>query len=263
MDAATVNQVILSENEHTFTFRVNDQLLRLFDDWRIRIAAARPGDALSASKVWPIQKYVGLHCGHSIPQIGSWSYSFSIFEPQMAIGRYCAIALSVGVIGPEHPWHWAMTSDMGYQPSLVAASARKDFGKPEVAPYINHHQAFRPMPRIHNDVWIGQGVLIKRNVTIGHGAVIAAGAVVTKDVPPYAIVGGTPAKIIRYRFHETMIRRFLDLAWWDYAEPDFYGFPINNPERFLGMFEDAVAAGKMEKWRPNTPTLYDVIKGTV
>lgn len=67
---------------------------------------------------------------------------------------------------------------------------------------------------IGNDVWIGTHVLILGGVTIGDGAVIAAGAVVTKDVPPYAIVGGVPAKVIKYRFSKDVIEKLLNTEWW-------------------------------------------------
>ena len=66
-----------------------------------------------------------------------------------------------------------------------------------------------------NDVWIGSRATILGGVTIGHGAIIAAGAVVTKDVPPYAIVGGVPAKVIKYRFNEQQIEKLLSNPWWD------------------------------------------------
>ena len=67
---------------------------------------------------------------------------------------------------------------------------------------------------IKNDVWIGSHVLLLEGITIGDGAIIAAGAVVTKDVPPYSIVGGVPAKIIKKRFDDDTIRQLLELDWW-------------------------------------------------
>lgn len=73
--------------------------------------------------------------------------------------------------------------------------------------------------RIGNDVWIGAGATLLGKgggLTIGDGAIVGAGSVVTKDVPPYAIVGGNPARIIRYRFDEAIIRRLLALKWWDW-----------------------------------------------
>lgn len=69
---------------------------------------------------------------------------------------------------------------------------------------------------IGNDVWIGTQCVILSGVTIGDGAVIAANSVVTKDVPPYAIVGGTPAKVLQYRFTQEIIDKLLEIKWWDW-----------------------------------------------
>jgi acetyltransferase-like isoleucine patch superfamily enzyme len=69
---------------------------------------------------------------------------------------------------------------------------------------------------IGNDVWIGTNAIILDGITIANGAIVAAGAVVTKDVPPYAVVGGVPAKIIRYRFSEDIIKKLLQIEWWNF-----------------------------------------------
>jgi acetyltransferase-like isoleucine patch superfamily enzyme len=71
---------------------------------------------------------------------------------------------------------------------------------------------------IGNDVWIGTSAIILSGVKIGHGAVVAAGSIVTKSVPPYAIVGGNPAKIIKYRLSEEKIEELLEMKWWDWSE---------------------------------------------
>lgn len=71
---------------------------------------------------------------------------------------------------------------------------------------------------IGSDVWIGTRAIISSGVTIGHGAVIGAGCVVTKNVEPYSIVGGVPAKLIRYRFSPKLIEELLDLSWWDFPD---------------------------------------------
>ena len=68
---------------------------------------------------------------------------------------------------------------------------------------------------IENDVWIGYRVTILSGIRIGNGAIVAAGSVVTRDVPPYSIVGGVPARIIRYRFNQEIIRELLTDKWWD------------------------------------------------
>lgn len=73
---------------------------------------------------------------------------------------------------------------------------------------------------IGNDVWIGQRVIVMDGVTIGNGSIIGSGAVVTKDVPPYSIVGGVPAKVIKYRFPQEMIDRLLEIQWWNLPDEE-------------------------------------------
>jgi len=71
---------------------------------------------------------------------------------------------------------------------------------------------------VGNDVWIGAQVVILSGVTIGDGAVIAANSTVTKDIPPYAIAGGTPAKVLKSRFEDEIIKKLLELGWWNWSD---------------------------------------------
>lgn len=134
------------------------------------------------------------------------------FLHNVEIGRYCSIAAGVWIAPHEHPVDWFTTNALSYDGGLFGW-AKKFIGHdlPVALPYSNERHV-----KIGNDVWIGQGAFIKGGVTIGDGAVIAAHAVVVRDVPPYAIVGGVPAKVIRYRFNEETIKELLELRWWRY-----------------------------------------------
>ena len=92
---------------------------------------------------------------------------------------------------------------------------------------------------VGNDVWIGAQCIILSGVTIGDGAVIAANSVVTKDVPPYAIVGGSPAKVIKYRFSEEIIKRLQDLKWWEWD--------IEKIKRNYHLFDDKLTTEALDR----------------
>ena len=151
----------------------------------------------------------GIYKGKYVPSIGSYSFSHSSFSESISydIGNFVSIAEEVSSFGFEHPIDNLGTSPVFYQEN------RNLFNKV----YINKSK--NPINDsgiiINNDVWIGRRVLIKRGIKIGNGAVIGAGAVVTKNVPDYAVVGGNPAKILKYRFNEKIIERLLLIKWWN------------------------------------------------
>lgn len=123
------------------------------------------------------------------PNIQDWAGS------EVAIGNYCSIAPDVVFVpGGEHHPEYVTTSPFGG----VAVSK---------GPIVVQH-----------DVWIGTRAIILSGVHIGTGAVIGAGAVVTKNVEPYSIVAGNPARLIRYRFSPSQIQRLLSTEWWDWPE---------------------------------------------
>jgi len=87
--------------------------------------------------------------------------------------------------------------------------------------------------KIGHDVWIGANAVIMRGVKIGNGAVIAAGAIVNKDVEPYSIVGGVPARHLKYRFDKETIERLLKSEWWNLDISNFIGIDASDPNVFL------------------------------
>lgn len=120
------------------------------------------------------------------------------------IGTYCSISWFVTIGARSHPLERATSHAFTY---------RKQFALVDKDAELNH-----PKTVIGNDVWIGANAVIRGGVNVGDGAVIGAGAVVTHDVEPYAIVGGVPAKVIGYRFDEKTRERLLQIKWWDFPD---------------------------------------------
>jgi acetyltransferase-like isoleucine patch superfamily enzyme len=119
------------------------------------------------------------------------------------VGAFCSIANGVVIGGARHPMEYASTS-----PVFLS---HKDSVKRK---YSRHDYSLKVRTVIDSDVWIGEMALIKAGVHIGVGAVIGMGSVVTKDVEPYSIVAGNPARFIRKRFDDETIRALLELKWW-------------------------------------------------
>ena len=98
-----------------------------------------------------------------------------------------------------------------------------------------HYVPHVEIATIGHDVWIGHHAMIMAGVNVGTGAVVATRAVVTRDVPPYAVVAGSPAKIVRYRYPPEMIERLLASAWWDRDPQQLKKLPLNDPQACLGL----------------------------
>lgn len=162
-------------------------------------------------------------------------------------GRYCSIAQGVVIGSHEHPTDWLTTSRTAYYPQ-VNGWDRLMAG--DAAPSVHARKVLFdgscPITTLGPDVWIGQGAFIKAGVTIGTGAIIGARATVVKDVPPYAIVVGTPGRVLRLRFPEAVIERLLRVQWWQYSIYDLFDAPMNDIDRALDVIEEHVASGKLE-----------------
>lgn len=192
--------------------------------------------------------------GHIFCQIGSISYSNSpIKRTDIQIGRYCSMASGWGFIAGKHPLQLLSTSSFFYDDyySIFPNSNTK---------FSNH--AFTPQPIntfleqpaktiIENDVYICTDVLLKPGIRLHTGCVVAQRAVVTKDVPPYAIVGGMPAKVLRYRFDEQTRARLLKLEWWKYHFSSFSGIdPYLNINAYLDELEKLIEKSEIKPFKP-------------
>lgn len=145
------------------------------------------------------------------------------------IGRYCSIGKNCQIGAFDHPLDWVSTSPVSYNMKLHFPDYD---GKLQKLSVERPEAAF-----IGNDVWLGNNVVIKRGVTIGDGAVVAAGSFVSKDVAPYSIVGGTPAKLIRFRFdHETIID-LLNNKWWDLSVDELEHIDFSDIKKSIEQFK--------------------------
>ena len=172
------------------------------------------------------------------------------FLHNVTIGRYCSIAAGVSISPPEHPLEWLTASPVSYAPQCFGwAEKLLEHGLPKAMPYPYTHPV-----EIGKDVWIGSGAFIKGGVKIGDGAVVAAHAVVVKDVPPYAIVGGVPAKVIRYRFDEETIKALLELKWWNYNLAAFGELDWSDIKGCIVKIREGIAKGI----KPYTPGIVGI-----
>ncbi len=158
--------------------------------------------------------------------IGDYTYcSYDTTINNANIGKFCSIAGNVIIGAAEHPITWVSTSPVFENVKNSGTNVR--FANEEMLPVKRTD--------IGNDVWIGAGAMIKQGVTIGNGAIVGAMAMVTKDVPPYAIVAGIPAKVIRYRFDEVTIKELEKTKWWELSEENLrnVGKYIKEPKKFI------------------------------
>lgn len=190
--------------------------------------------------------------------LGAFSYQVSGFCFGARIGRYCSFGENVQIGRQDHPLTWASTSPMFYLHDNVfdvngGFAGDRDY----------HSYRFRnsqPPTRaqittIGNDVWIGHAAVIRAGVTIGDGAIVAASAVVVRDVPPYAVVAGNPAVVKKYRLPPDLIAEMLRSRWWRFAPWQLTHLDVTDPTAF--------AAGilKMEDVPEFQPSIVDLRSG--
>lgn len=185
--------------------------------------------------------YAKLLVGTDIFSLGHYSYSWSALPLNTQVGNYSSIAANVVKRGLEHPYQRFTTSAITYEKGYPPTDENEDqLIKVAIPPRDS-------TIKIGSDVWIGAYAMLKPGITIHTGSIVAARANVTKDVPPYTIVGGNPAKFIKMRFDETTAEKLLATEWFDY-DITRLPFPADiEINKFIDMFYEAKEKGKLQK----------------
>jgi len=165
--------------------------------------------------------------------IGAFSYCVSGYLFGANIGRYCSLGEGIQIGRHSHPLSFGSTSPLFYNQTNAV------FGNHFTSSHLFNDFEFTKEPSkfqetyIGNDVYIGHEALIMPGIKIGNGAVIGARSVVTKNVPDYAIVAGSPATIRRYRFSDILINELLESKWWEYSPGQLKNVSSDKPESFI------------------------------
>jgi acetyltransferase-like isoleucine patch superfamily enzyme len=183
----------------------------------------------SLSRSVKLEKGITLEYGTHIQTglIGKYTYinKYSLVDKNtQSIGRFCSIAYGVKIGLGHHPVEWVSTHHFAYDKKYGFVNESKNFDGNTEARCI-----------IGNDVWIGANSIILAGVKIGDGAIVGANSLVTKDVEPYSIVIGSPAKFHRYRFEEDIQKELLNIQWWNWEDKRIMDNIrlFDNPEKLI------------------------------
>lgn len=183
--------------------------------------------------------------------VGAFTYLGPAAEVRRAtIGRFCSIAANVAIGPAEHPLNWLTSHPVAFD-GVRYFDASEEWGCFKDSRRRFHGNSARTT--VGNDVWIGRNAILKQGITVGDGAVIAGGAFVHRDVPPYSIVGGVPARVLRYRFPDETIVRLLRIKWWNWKIlPEVHDLDMSDVDDFVTRFEGLIADRRLEAFLPRT-----------
>lgn len=174
--------------------------------------------------------------------MGAYSYVVGPMNGDFSVGRYTSIAHRVQIMGEKHPMDRLTMHPITYH--FKHANLARELDIPQ-----DPFDAAGGPVTIGHDVWIGEGAMLATGVTIGDGAVVAARSIVTKDIPPYTVVGGSPARRIRMRFETDLIDLLLESKWWEFNIADIPPY-WSDPKRAITELLALESEGKVQRWEP-------------
>lgn len=183
--------------------------------------------------------HIGPGCAVRAEKVGMYTFvnANTIIFDGTEVGRFCTFARGCHISGVEHPFHYLSSSFYRISNNWFPDDeAHQVTEKIRNIPFPSRRR--RQKTIIGNDVWFGANSIVLKGVSIGDGAVIGAGAVVTKDIPPYAIVAGNPAKLIRMRFDSSTVEKLLKLKWWDRGLALIEILPMNDVDECIKILSD-------------------------
>ncbi|EQA70105.1 putative acetyltransferase [Leptospira noguchii serovar Panama str. CZ214] len=178
--------------------------------------------------------FLGLCSCINRSEIGRYvAMSFFSYLADSNVGNYCTFAARVSIGAFSHPIDFLTSHEIGYRDTTASYGETAYKEDPEI--YFKM-RSVRTI--IGNDVWIGDNAVVIKGVKIGNGSIVGAGAIVTKDVEPFSIVAGNPAKPIRKRFSQEIIDRIEESEWWKLSMTELSGVPFSDISKALEIIEE-------------------------
>jgi len=231
-----------------YVIQYTDNLIKFFNENNIKVNK-RIGDTSKIFKDTNLEPNSTFFQSDILCSLGAYSYTNSNLFHGIRIGRYCSIGANLQAFGAKHFTDWISTSPSFYN---------KDYHN-EYDLDTSHISRDENCINIGNDVWIGKDVKLNKNIEIGDGAVVGTGSIITKDVEPFSIVAGIPAKIIRYRFEKNIINEIQQIQWWKYSLGDLKNLNANNPNLFIKGLNEKISSNLIHPYIPDIITVDKIL----